>query len=71
MVGEEGLRQIEIEALASPNGVVSFIEIIRSVYPEATSAGSNDNILSSLRIYDMQKVKYLRFFGNKNSYLIL
>lgn len=44
----ESLKQVEVEFLSSPKGVVTLIDQISSLYDAST--------LSSLRIYDIEKV---------------
>jgi hypothetical protein len=48
--GAESMKQLEIEVLASSQGVVDFIETLNSIYPE------KENVLSTLRIHEMDKV---------------
>jgi hypothetical protein len=42
--------------LASQKGVVNFIEIVNSIYKLADSSKETENILSTLRIHDLEKV---------------
>ena len=42
------MKQVELEFLSGPNGVVKLIDLIKS--------NDDPNILSTLRVYEMEKV---------------
>jgi hypothetical protein len=52
VLGPDSEKQVEIEVLSSPQGVVNFIELIKSVYSDDSS-----EVMKTLRIYDLNKVR--------------
>lgn len=61
VIGPDSLKRIEIEILASSQGVVDFIDIINSIYTESSDSkvAKGKEVLSTLRIYDLEKVRFL------------
>lgn len=52
VLGPDSEKQVEIEVLSSPQGVVNFIELIKSVFSDDSS-----EVMKTLRIYDLNKVR--------------
>lgn len=49
-MGPKSVKLLEIELLASPQGVVDLITVINSIYPPT------ENILNTIRIHELDKV---------------
>lgn len=55
-----GSKQLELEYLATEKGVVSLIEVIKSLPDES------ENIISTLRIFNLDKVGSINLAKQKN-----
>ena len=53
ITASDSIKQVEVEFLTSPNGILKLIELIKSCNAD------DPNVLSTLRIYDLEKVKGL------------
>ena len=54
ITGPDGVKQVELEFLATPKGVVRLIDTISENYVDSPS------VLSTLRVFDLEKVSTFR-----------